>query len=290
MDDLRLDDLRILAALSEADGLSEASRALGRPKQTLSRRLDDLERALGLRLVARTGRRLRLTDDGEALATRAREIVRLADEAIRSIQDAQVEPTGTLRLTTTQVVADVWLAPLIAAYLHRFPLVGVDLVLTERRVDLIEEGFDAAVRVGPLSSAEGVVSALGPAAIRYVASPDYLAARGSPGTPADLAHHDLLTHPLGSAEVVWPFVSGARAVRGRLRANSAEVVRVAAVGGAGIALLPDVVAAPDLRSGALVEVLADQVPDIGGIWLVTPTRAPPARVRAFADLARAAFR
>jgi DNA-binding transcriptional LysR family regulator len=295
MDRPKLDDLRVLAAIADHPSLTAAAAALEMPKQTVSRRVEALERAVGVRLVERTPQRMRLSEDGAVLAEAAREVVRLADEATAAARAAVLVPRGTLRLSTTHTVAERLLAPVVCAYLARYPEVDLELVLTERHVDLVEEGFDAVVRVGALGPSTLVATKLGAARLRYVASAAYLAARGCPATPDDLDAHDCLVHPLGPGETRWPFaVDGAvvaRAVAGRLSVNSAEVVRAAARAGLGIALLAEPVCADDLADGALVPVLDAYVPDVGGIWLVTHGRRRlAARVRAFAELARASFR
>jgi LysR family transcriptional regulator, regulator for bpeEF and oprC len=175
--DARLDDLRVLAALADHPSLTAAAAALGLPKQTVSRRIGALERAVGARLVERTSRRMRLSEDGAALADRAREIVRLADEAVQAARDTVDVPRGTLRIAATHTVAERICAPLLCDYLAQHPQVRVELVLGERLVDLAEEGFDVAIRVGVPPPSELVATRLGPARIRYVASPGYLAAR-----------------------------------------------------------------------------------------------------------------
>lgn len=287
---MRLDDLRVIAAIAEHGSLSAAATALGMPKQTASRRIEAMEAALGVRLVERA-HRMRLTDEGSGLAERAREVVRLAEEATAAARDAVVTPRGALRIATTHTVAERILAPVVCAYLERYPDVTVELALAERAVDLVEEGFDAAVRVGALAPSALVATRLAPARICYVASPDYLARHGVPAVPADLAGHACLVHPLGPGEARWPFTRdggiAAVPVAGRLVVNSAEVVLQAARAGHGIALLADVVCADDLAHGRLVSVLDAFVPDIGGIWLLTHgRRGRAARIRAFAELAR----
>lgn len=286
----QLDDLRVLVAVGEHASLTAAGLALGLPKQTVSRRVEALEAALGLRLVERSPQRTRLTEDGALLAERARDAIRLADEALDAVRDARSTPTGTLRLTTTHTVAEHLLAPVFTAYLERYPGVDLELILTERTLDLVEEGLDGAIRVGVLPDSGLVATRLGAARIRYVAAPGYLKAQGAPLRPEDLLGHRALVHPLGPGEPRWPFWVEGRMVmvpvRPRLRANSAEVVRAAALAGHGIALLAEPVCAPDLATGALRAVLEEQTPDVGGIWLVTPgRRRQAARVRAFVALA-----
>lgn len=166
----RLDDMRVFAKLAEMGSLSAAARALGMPKQTLSRRLAALEQALGVTLATRSTRRLRLTDAGTAYAGRCAEIVRLADEANLAVTDRSQAPTGTLRLTADPTFGEAFLPALVAEFVESFPAVSVEAVLTSRRVDLIEEGFDVAFRVGRMDDSSLVARKLGAARLCYAAS------------------------------------------------------------------------------------------------------------------------
>lgn len=289
---MRLDDMRVLVALAEAGSFTDAAERLALPKQTVSRRIQALEEDLGVRLAWRTTRTVRLTDEGRAFAARCAEVVRQADDAVDAVRRAGEHPRGTLRITTTRLLARTVLAPVIDRYLERFHEVSVDLLLTDRRVDLVEEGFDLAVRVGQLPDSTLVATRLGPATLRYVASPSYLAARGVPTTPAVLQDHACLGTPIEGGDR-WPFLSADGrmvpvAVPLRLRADDVDLVHRAALAGRGVAMLPGVVCEDDVAAGRLMPLLADHTPDIGAVWLVTPGRrflAP--RVRAFLDLARA---
>src|SRR5262249_46190581 len=153
-------------------------------------RIAELEVELGLRLVDRTTRAFRLTDAGRRYAERCAEIVRLADEATDDVRGQSAEITGTLRVTADPLLGELFLPPIIAAFLRAHPKVAVDAVLTSRFVDLVEEGFDVAVRVGELSDSSLAAQSVGPARLVYVASPSYLRVRGTPRSPSDLAEHD----------------------------------------------------------------------------------------------------
>ena len=294
MMDINLDDLRVLVALDDSPSLSAAAERLDMPKQTVSRRLGGLEAALGVRLLQLSGRRARLSPEGALLAERAREALRLAEDAAREVQSSRTTPSGTLRISTTQVVAEQLLRGLICEYMRQYPQVKLDIQLSERHVDLVEERFDAAIRVGWMPDAALAAVRLAPARIRYVASPAYLAARGTPTHPDELLRHACLAHPLGPGEVRWPFLIDdaveLRPVRPVLSVNSAEIVRAAALAGLGLALIAEPACAADLARGSLVSVLDARVPDVGGVWLLTPSRRRlPARVRAFVELARGHF-
>jgi DNA-binding transcriptional LysR family regulator len=206
------------------------------------------------------------------------------------VGDAREVPRGTLRITADPVFGEAFLGDLVIDFARRWPEVKVELLLTRRRVDLIEEGFDVAFRIGRVDDGALAGVALGPARVRYCASPGYLARRGAPRGPADLAAHDLLVvHDGGPAR--WPF-PGARGlelvpVTGRLVLSSFAMAHAAAVAGLGIALFPEFACAADLRARRLVPLLTRAPIDVGSVWLLhAARRMTSARVRAFAELAR----
>lgn len=282
--------MRLFAEVARAGSFTAAARALAVPKQTLSRRVAELEHALGVTLLHRTTRRLHLTELGAAYAARCAEIVRLADEANQAVTESRLVPRGVLRLTADPLFGEAFLGAVVIEYASRWPEVSVELLLTRRRVSLVEEGFDAAVRVGQLDDPTLSARKLGPARIRYCASPAYLARHGTPRAPADLGAHECIAVTGEGAPTRWPF-AGARGptlvpVSGRLRVSSSAIAHEAARAGLGIALMPEFVCAEDVRRGRLVPVLDDHVIDVGAVWLVHPTdRYLSARVRAFLDLA-----
>lgn len=291
---IKIEDMRFFARVAEAGSFTAAARLLGVPKQTLSRRVAELEQDLGVQLLHRTTRRLHLTEVGAAYAERCAVIARLADEANQAVTDAQQVPRGVLRVTADPVLGEAFVTGLVVEYAGRWPEVHVDVTLTRRRIDLAEEGFDIAFRIGRVEDPALTATRLGPARVRYCASPAYLARRGTPARPEDLREHEcILVVPDGapaSAPVRWPF-RGRRGstlvpVSGRLRCNSFAMAHAAALGGLGIAIFPEFACADDLRRKRLVSVLDDQVEDVGAVWLVHPTtRYLTARVRSFVELA-----
>jgi DNA-binding transcriptional LysR family regulator len=270
--------------VAEARSFTGAAQRLGVPKQTLSRRVALLERALGVELMQRTTRRLHLTDLGAAYAERCAEIARLAEEANRAVSDADPAPRGTLRITADPAFGDA----------GSWPEVRVEVVLTPRKVDLLEEGFDVAFRIGQVDEPALSGFRLGPAHVRYCASPAYLARRGRPKNPSSLAVHDCLIVGSDGVPARWPF-RGKRGlalipVSGRLTMTSLRMARAAALAGLGIGLFPEFVCAEDLRRKRLVAVLDDWAVEVGSVWLLHAARRfLSARVRAFAQLARARF-
>jgi DNA-binding transcriptional LysR family regulator len=285
-------NMRLFAEVAARQSFSAAARHLGVPKQTLSRRVAELEAQLGVQLLHRTTRRLRLTEVGAAYAARCAEIARLADEANRAVTDADQHPRGLLRVTADSVFGQAFVGPLVMEYARRYREAQVEVLLTRRRVDLVEEGFDVAFRIGHTPDSTLTAVRLGPARVRYCATRGYLERRGRPRRPEDLADHDCLLVASDGAPVRWPFADkdkkGLRLipVTGRLRFNDHELAHAAALAGLGIAIFPEFACAADVARRRLMTVLDDQVMDAGGVWLVHPAaRYLSARVRSFVDLA-----
>lgn len=287
---MRLEDMRLFAAVAAARSFTAAARSLGMPKQTVSRRISELEASLDVRLLHRTTRHLHLTDVGAAYAERCAELVRLADDANRAVTDAAISPRGILRVTADPELGESFLTGIALDFARRYPDVELEVILTRRRVRLVEEGFDIALRVGWIDDSTLTSTRLGPARVRYCASRAYLKRCGTPRTPAELANHDCLIVLADDAAMRWPF-RGRKGpellpVTGRLRFNSMAMVREATLAGLGIALFPEFMCVRDLRARRLTAVLDEWRIDAGAVWLVHPTsRYLAARVRAFAELA-----
>jgi DNA-binding transcriptional LysR family regulator len=291
---IRIEDMRLFASVADAKSFTGAAKRLGMPKQTISRRIAELERALGVDLMHRTTRRLELTDAGATYAARCAEIVRLAADANRSVSDVNDVPHGTLRVTADPVFGDAFVTGLVTDYAKRWPETRVDVVLTRRRVDLVEERFDVAFRIGQPDDPALSGAPLGGARVRFCASPAYVARRGAPSKIEEIAEHDCIVVSDGGP-ARWP-IPGERApklivVSARLSFTSFAMARAAALAGLGIALFPEFACADDLRQKRLVPVLGARAIDVGSVWLLYPAhRFLPARVRAFVELARARFR
>jgi DNA-binding transcriptional LysR family regulator len=291
---IKIEDMRLFSHVASAKSFTGAAKLLGMPKQTLSRRIAELERALGAQLIHRTTRRLRLSDVGAAYAERCAELIRIAEDANRAVTDASDEPRGTLRLTADPVFGEAFLADLVIDYAQRWPEVRMEVVLTRRRVDLLEEGFDLAFRIGDVDDPALAGRSLGPARVCYCASPGYVARRGAPRTPGELAGHECLVVASDGTPARWPFPGpkGSRLVpvSGRLVSSSFAMARSAALAGLGVALFPEFACAEDVRHKRLVRVIDGCMVEVGSVWLVHVTRRfLPARVRAFVELARDRF-
>lgn len=265
-----------------------AAESLGLAKSTVSTRIARLEARLGVRLLSRTTRQVRPTEDGRAYFERCQRVVTAAREADELVTHARAVPHGLLRVSAPRLFGYVFLAPVLDDFLARFRDVRVDLVLVERLVDMVEEGFDLAIRVGRLDDSSLIARRLGLGRMKYVASPAYLEARGQPERPQDLADHDLLV-VTRTGRASWPFATPqgmhARPVEGRVVINSTRMALELAVNGQGVAFLPEFLAADALMSGALDPVLAEFDPPPMPIHAVYPSsRHVSAKVRAFLDV------
>lgn len=282
-----LDDLELFVAVVDAGGFTAASRAIGARKALLSRRVQELEERLGVRLLERTTRTIRLTEAGAAFHAQATQAVSRARDAILDVAASQREPTGTLRISATQLLAEIALEPVIVSYLDRYRSVSVDLDVSSRTVDLIGERFDVALRVGPSKESSLTGRLLGKDRTLYLASPKYIAAHGLPKAPADVAEHDAVV--IAGAPLEWPFERRGRKhlvkPRVRLATASYSLARRAAVGDLGLVRLPRFYVANALRTRALRAVLEEWTPSEVQIFAMFAGVAHlPVKTRAFLDL------
>lgn len=274
-----LNDLYYFAQVVEQGGFSSAARALDIPKSRLSRRISQLEERLGVRLLHRTTRRLRLTTAGERYLHYCRELTasaRAADDAMRQLQ---AEPSGPVVVSCPVSLAQQVLAPILPEFLDTWPAVSVQMLVTNRRVDLIREGVDLALRVRTRldTDAELVVRRLGTAMGSLVASPAYLQRYGMPETPQDLPAHVTLSFNEPQAEVRWALrnTNGEETevtLTPQLCCNDFIMLAQAAVRGRGIALLPDEATREEMRRGQLVRVLPEWRSPEGIVHCIYPSR------------------
>ncbi|MDE2451856.1 MAG: LysR family transcriptional regulator [Gammaproteobacteria bacterium] len=284
----RLDELAVLVAVVDQGSLVGAARRLRRSAPAITRALAALEQRVGARLIERTTRRLSPTGAGRALAEESRTLLSAYDEAVADISPAPVR--GLLRITAPVQFGRRHVAPLAAAFLRRFPESQVELVLNDRNLDLIEESLDVAIRIGALSDSSLLVRRVGEVRQVVVASPDYLARRGTPSVPSDLTAHDTIFSTSASSSLEWRFGSRGRptAVRlaPRLLVNDVEARLAAARAGQGIVRVLSYQVFDELAAGELVRLLRPFEPPVSPVQLVTASRAHMApKVRAFLDLA-----
>lgn len=289
--DVEPNDLLLFARIVQAGSFSRAAQRLDLPKSTVSRRIAQLEAILGERLLQRTTRRLVVTEFGSSLYEHARRVAEEADAAGALAQHRQQEPSGKLRMSAPPDLANSVLYEVLARFAARYPSVTVELDLTPRRVDLIAENFDIAIRMGQLQD-DATLSAR-PVTLQYpvlFASPAYLARRGIPEHPDDLLEHDTLcVLSRNGGAVPWVLTRGKvrweRTLQAKLTANSPDLLARIAACGTGIAISSDVFAEPYLKTGELVRVLPEWDMPVANGWAVFPSRKlMPAKTRAFLEL------
>lgn len=272
----KFQEMRVFTAVADAGSFVAAAQALGLSKAAVSRHIAGLESRLGVRLMQRTTRRLSLTAEGELFLARCREILASIEASEAELSTRAGSASGHLKLSVPVSFGTRHLAPLWGAFLQAHPRVSLDVQLSDRVVDLVDEGFDLAVRIASLPDSSLVSRALARTRLVLCASPDYLSRRGTPRHPRDLAGHDLIGYTLLAQSEHWRFTGPegplAVKVRPRLWSNNGDTCVAASRQGAGIQLQPTFLIADELASGALVELLPQYRPPELGIYAVYPTR------------------
>jgi len=265
-----------------------AAERLGLSTTAVSRQVAELERHLQTRLLQRTTRRISLTEAGRLFHARCVQILADLGDAEHEVGREGAEPRGTIRLTTSVNFGTHQVTPAIASFLARHPQVRFDVSLSDRIVDIIEEGFDLAIRIGGTGAHNLVARKLGETRLLACAAPDYIARHGAPAEPEELARHNCLTYEYALRDT-WRFRDAAgheRTVRvaGSLNSNNSDLNVAAAVEGVGIALEPDFIVGPELKNGTLVPILETFEAPALPIYAVYPSRRfLAAKVRAFVD-------
>jgi DNA-binding transcriptional LysR family regulator len=291
----RLTGLEVFAKVAATGSLSAAGRAMGLSQTMVTKHLAALEARLGAKLFHRTTRRLSLTDTGRNYLESCERILADIEAAEAAVAADRLEPRGLLRLNVPLVFGVRQIAPRLADFARLHPHVTVELGLNDRQVDLADEGWDLAIRIGNLRDSSLVARRLAPCRMAVCAAPAYLAARGTPRSVADLKQHNCLGYTLAQAGADrW--MMGRRSevsvsIAGNLRANNGDALLAAAIAGQGIVQQPSFIVADALRSGALVRLVLDHPPTeqlaVHAVYL--PDRQPPAKVRAFIDFIAAQF-
>lgn len=280
-------DAMIYTQVVDEGSFTAAARIMGLPKSTVSRRVSRLEEQLGVQLLQRTTRRLNQTDAGRAFYVRAAQAVEALVAAERAATSMLDEPHGRLRVTAPVELGTRTFDALLG-FSEAYPEVYMSLELSNRYINLVEEGYDVALRGGRAPEGSLTGRPLGLTAIHMVASPAYLKRRGTPRRARDVSKHDCILFPSWVTGSSWT-LTGTRGdttvpVQGRVTINNLEAVRLAALRGFGLALLPDGHCESDLRDGTLQRVLPGLSISGGGLWIVySRTRFLSAKVRAFAD-------
>jgi DNA-binding transcriptional LysR family regulator len=289
-------DLLLFARIVECGSFSLAADRVQLPKSTVSRRISLLEAHLGERLLQRTTRKLVLTEFGASLLEHARNVASETEAAGALAQHRQGAPSGLLRVSMPADFANVAISALLAEFMHRYPAISLELDLSPRRVDLVAENYDLAIRMGNLpDDATLAARRVTFSSLALYASPSYNSLRGLPEHPDDLFKHDLLSlPPRQNGMIRWTMLRGKtqwdRELPVRLLANSPEMLVRMASTGIGIGASTEALARPYLQTGELVRVLPDwSFPTVTG-WAVFPgRRLMPAKTRVFIDMLEAAF-
>ncbi len=290
---MKLDGIEAFVAAVEAGSISEAARKLRLSKSVVSERLAELERGLGARLLHRTTRKLSLTEDGSAFHERAARILREIEDATTDLSERRGLLLGPLRISAPVTFGRMHLGPALYPFLVAHPQISLTLDLDDRRVDAAADGYDAVVRHGAIDESRLVAWKLAESRRVLVASPSYLARRGTPRTTEELEGHDGIFYSnRGIAD--WRFMNAGDAVIVRAQArfcvNNGDMLRDAAVAGLGIALLPVFVVGAAIRAGELNVIEIGAQPATEFVFMAHPEgRNPSAKLRALAQHLRAAF-
>jgi DNA-binding transcriptional LysR family regulator len=286
MDHLR--DLALFVAVAEAKSFTKAAALLGVPTSTLSRRIAELEASMELKLLVRSTRQMELTEAGALYLSLGEGIVAAAREAHQQVRGLAERPQGTLRMSIEAEIGPRLVAPVLAEYLERYPEVRIDLDLSPRRVDLLTEGFNLALRIGRLPDSGLTVRRLAMLSASLYAAPSYIKRRGKPMHPGDLLEHERihLLHKGDRGE--WRLMKGDEVIEvpsnSVLCANNMTMIRHLARLGVGIAVVDDLMASEDVNHGLLQTVLPGWTLEPMPISILTPTRLLAAKTRAFVDL------
>ena len=283
MDTLRC--MQAFVAVAERGSFAGAADQLQVSAVMVGKYIQQLETHLGTALLQRNTRRQRLTEAGSAYLTGCRQVLEQVQQAEADVAGLQVQPRGLLRVSAPTTWGSCVLAPVLSGLLRAQPLLNIELDLSNRRVDLIEDGFDAAIRVGPLPSQEVVARPLPPYAMSLCASPSYLRRRGTPRVPTDLEGHDCLSHLAWRGGHGWQLANGEQVDwEARLTSNDGFALRAAAVAGAGLVLQPTALLADEIAAGRLKPLLRDHLPEPRPMHLIyLPDRRPRPRLQCFVE-------
>jgi len=278
----------VFVAVVECGGFSSAARLLGISKSAVSKRINVLEHTLGVKLLHRTTRKLSLTELGEHYYEHAAKAYSSAQDAEDAVAQLQGEPQGRLRINVPMSFGRLHVAPMIPKFLHRHPKISIDMVMDDKVLDLVGDGFDLAIRSGNLPSSSLIARELAPLNSALCASPSYLEKYGTPQTLSDLEQHNCLVFSHSQDIRAWTFTKGdaqqSVEVSGNYQVNNSEAIREALLNDVGIARLPTFVAGPDIKSGKLVRLFPQYRMPHKTIYAVFLERQyMPAKVRAFLD-------
>jgi DNA-binding transcriptional LysR family regulator len=284
---MNLADLEVFVQAASLGGLTRASERLGISKSIVSRRLAKLEAELGIRLLTRTTRGISLTEAGSELLVRAQRILAEEADARAALAGQEGELAGRLRLAASVSFGISHLAPVLADFAVLHPRLELDVSYGDRLHDIVGEGFDAALRIGKLENSALVARRITLLDVVLVAAPSYLQRRDVPRSPQDLSHHDALIYTGSRDPSVWQFSTGSGRVgvrvQGRIRSDSGDGLRAAAIAGLGIGLFPRFMVSTQIESRQLMLVLDKHPLPQLGLYLVRPQGTASMKVKLFSD-------
>jgi DNA-binding transcriptional LysR family regulator len=280
----RIDNVAVFSEVAERGSFTEAARRLNRSPAAVTRAVAELEARLGVRLLDRTTRAVSVTEAGQRFLAGARRVLADLAEIEQAAMGQGSAPRGELRVTAPIVFGRRHVLPLVTDFLARYPDVSVRLILLDRLVDLVEEGFDVAIRIGTLPDTSAIATRAGSLRRIVAASPDYLKCRGEPKTPGDLGDHDTIAFLGIESMERWRFTNGEARIRPRLSVNTAEAAIDAAKTGFGITRVLSYQAVDELSDGSLVRLLREYETEPTPVHALYPGgRHPPPKLRAFLD-------
>ena len=284
----RLDAMRLFVRVAELGSFAAVAQQLDLARSVVTRQIAGLESHLGVKLMARSTRRLSLTSAGTAYLEKCRVILNLVEAAETDVAEERLAPRGNIRMSLPLSFGLKRLAPLLLDFSQRYPEVGLDMDYTDRRVKLIEEGLDLSLRITRKLDGGDVARRIGSSRLQVVASPDYLARHGRPQHPSELIHHECLGYTSGGQTQGWQFIVDGQPVtfpvRSRIQANNGDVLTEAAAQGLGITFQPDFILDSYLAGGRVETVLAGfPVAELGIYALLPSNRHVPHRVRVLRD-------
>ena len=290
----RLDAMRMFLRVAEPGSFSAVAVQAGVARSVVTRQIAALETHLGVKLMARSTRRLALTSAGSAYLQKCRVILYLVDAAEANVAEERLTPRGNIRISLPLSFGIRRLAPLLLDFSRRHPEVSLDMDYSDRRINLIEEGIDLAIRITRRLEPGDVARKIGTGRMLVVAAPEYLARHGRPQHPAELAHHECLGYTHVGSPMPWQFLVNGQpenfTVRSRINANNGDVLTEAAAQGLGITLQPDFIVASYLDAGRVEQILADfAIPELGIYAMLPSNRHVPHRVRVLMDALAAAL-
>ena len=279
-----LNEMAIFAIVVNSGSFTKAAEKLKLPKSTVSRKVSQLEKRVGVRLINRTTRNLKPTETGKLYFTQCLKMLEQAEEADRVVNNMQSEPSGLLRISTPLAFGTPFFIGAIKKFLEKYPKVNVEIISDNKQIDMLEQEVDIAFRIGPLSDSSLIARNIGTARLSLCASPDYIKRHGVPKNIEDLKNHTCISHPVSP----WIFHTANGSIdfhpQSRLIANDMEMIRKMVKEGFGIGAVPQILISEDLNDDSLVKILPETPFQERTFYLVYPSRRePPSKVVAFTD-------